>query len=297
MSRVTDLLGSRYPVIQGAMGVICNPELVAAVSEAGGFGLLATAFARDPEVVKDQAKATKQLTDKPFGANLFVMNPLASKFAEAMAEEGVRCVTVSGGSPKELIPMLHDMGIKVIVVVPTVDVARGVEAAGADAVVAEGAESGGAQGLKASSTMVLVPAVVDAVNLPVIAAGGVGDSRGYKAAFALGAEGVQVGTRFIATKECIAHDNYKGTILGAKETGTGLVDMGRFRIRALRTDLVEKMLKGEEPTDRAFTGEAVEASWIKGDLEAGVLPAGEIAGLISEAPSVKEVIEEMVGKE
>ena len=294
MSRVTDLLGSRYPIIQGAMGVICNPELVAAVSEAGGFGLLATAFAKDPEFVRDQAKATKQLTDKPFGANLFVMNPLASKFAEVLAKEGVKCVTVSGGSPKELMPMLRDMEIKVIVVVPTVDVARGAEAAGADAIVAEGAESGGVQGLKVSSTMVLVPAVVDAVNLPVIAAGGIGDSRGYRAAFALGAEGVQVGTRFITTRECIAHDNYKTLIAESKETGTGLVDMGRFRIRALRTPLVEKMLKGEESTDQAFAGEAIEASWLKGDLAAGVLPAGEIAGLISDVPLAKEVIEEMV---
>lgn len=295
MSRITDLLGCPYPVFQGAMGVISNPELVAAVSEAGGFGLLATAFARDPEIVRDQAKATKQLTDKPFGANLFVMNPLASKFAEVLAEQGVRCVTVSGGSPKELIPMLHDMGIRVIVVVPTVDMARGAEAAGADAIVAEGAESGGVQGLKVSSTMVLVPAVVDAVNLPVVAAGGIGDSRGYRAAFALGAEGVQVGTRFIASKECIAHGNYKSFILGTKETDTGLVDMGRFRIRALRTPLVERIFKGEEPTDQAFAGEAIEASWLKGDLEAGVLPAGEISGLISGVASVKEIIEEMVG--
>jgi len=295
MSRVTDLLGCRYPVIQGAMGVISNPELVAAVSEAGGFGLLATALARNPEFVREQAKVTKQLTDKPFGANLFVMNPLASKFAEVLAEQGVKCVTVSGGSPKELILLLRDMGIKVIVVVPTVDLARSAEAAGADAIVAEGAESGGVQGLKVSSTMVLVPAVVDTVNLPVIAAGGIGNARGYRAAFALGAEGVQVGTRFIAAKECIAHKNYKAFILGTKETGTGLVDMGRFRIRALRTPLVERMFKGEAPTDQTFAGEAIEASWLKGDLDAGVLPAGEVSGLISGVASVKEIIEEMVG--
>ncbi len=295
MSRVTELLGSKYPIIQGAMGVICNPELVAAVSEAGGFGLLATAFAVDPEILRNQVKSTKALTNRPFGANLFVMNPLTEKFAQVLAEEGVKCVTVSGGSPKALIPMLHHMGIKVIVVVPTVDVARGAEAAGADAIVAEGAESGGVQGLKVSSTMVLVPLVVDAVNLPVIAAGGIGDSRGYRAAFALGAEGVQAGTRFIATKECVAHANYKATIMESKETGTGLVDMGRFRIRALRTPLVERMLKGEEATDRAFAGEAIEASWLEGDLEAGGLPSGEVAGLIHAVPSVGEVIKEMVG--
>jgi len=191
MSNISELLGSQYPVIQGAMGVICNPELVAAVSEAGGYGLLATAFAEDPQEVRDQVRKTKELTDNPFGANLVVKNPLAAKFAEVLAEEGVGAVTVSGGSPKELIPFLQEQGIKVIVVVPTVDAARGAEAAGADAIVAEGAESGGAQGFGGVSTIVLVPAVVDAVNVPVIAAGGIGDSRGYRAAMALGAQGVQ----------------------------------------------------------------------------------------------------------
>jgi len=294
MSRVTDLLGSRYPVIQGAMGVICNPELVGAVSEAGGFGLLATAFTKAPEILRNQVIATKKLTDKPFGANLFVMNPQVHKFAEILAEEGIKIVTISGGSPKELIPVLRDVGMKIILVVPTVDVAKSAESAGADAIVAEGAESGGVQGLKVASTMVLVPLVVDAVKIPVIAAGGIGDSRGYRAAFELGAEGVQVGTRFIATKECIAHANYKKNILESRETGTGLVDMGRFRIRALRTPLVERMLKGEEGAERAFTGETIEASWLKGDLDAGILPSGEVAGLISEIPSVKDVIKEMV---
>jgi len=295
MNRITDLTGSRYPVIQGAMGVISNPELVAAVSEAGGFGLLATAFGADPERLREQIRATKDLTDKPFGANLYVMNKLVKAFAQVLAEEDVKAVTVSGGSPKELIPMLRDMEIKVMVVVPTVDVARGAEAAGADAVVAEGAESGGVQGLKVSSTMVLVPAVVDAVDIPVIAAGGIGDSRGYRAALALGAEGVQVGTRFIATRECIAHGKYKDAVSGAKETGTALVDMGRFRIRALRTALVEKILRGEASNEQGFLPESVEASWLRGDLEAGLLPAGEIAGLFSGIPTVREVVEEMVG--
>lgn len=294
MSRVTELLGSRYPIIQGAMGVICNPELVAAVSEAGAFGLLATAFAQDPEAVRSQVQATKKLTNKPFGANLFVMNPLAQEFAKVFAEEGVKTVTVSGGSPKAIIPLLRELGMKIIVVVPIVGVAKGAEGLGADAIVAEGAESGGVQGLKGVSTMVLVPAVVDAVKVPVIAAGGIGDSRGYKAAMALGAEGVQVGTRFIATKECIANAIYKERIVESGDTGTGLVDMGRFRIRALRTQLVEKMIKEEKGPDNIFTTSAVEAAWLKGDLEAGVLPAGQVAGLISGIPSVREIIEEMV---
>jgi enoyl-[acyl-carrier protein] reductase II len=295
MSRINELLGSQYPVIQGAMGVICNPELVAAVSEAGGFGLLATAFAEDPEVVRDQVRKTRLLTDNPFGANLFVMNPLAAKFAEVLAEEGVEAVTVSGGSPKELIPFLHEQGIKVIVVVPTVDVARGAEAAGADAIVAEGAESGGVQGFGGVSTIVLVPAVVDAVNVPVIAAGGIGDSRGYRAAMALGAQGVQVGTRFIATKECIANGIYKKTIVESGEIGTGLVNMGRFQIRALRTPLAERMIKGEKGPDNIFTPAAMKEAWIKGNIEAGILPAGQISGMVHDILSVREVIEEMVG--
>ncbi len=295
MSRISELLGTQYPVIQGAMGVICNPELVAAVSEAGGFGLLATAFAEDPEEVRDQVRKTKELTDKPFGANLFVMNPLAAKIAEVLAEEGIGTVTVSGGSPKELIPFLHEQDIKVIVVVPTVDVARGAEAAGADAIVAEGAESGGVQGFGGVSTIVLVPAVVDAVSVPVIAAGGIGDSRGYRAAMALGAQGVQVGTRFIATKECIASGIYKKTIVESGEMGTGLVNMGRFQIRALRTPLAERMIKGEKGPDNVFTPAALKESWIKGNLEAGVLAAGQISVSVHDILSVREVIEEIVG--
>jgi len=276
------------------MGVICNPELVAAVSEAGGFGLLATAFAEDPEFLRDQVKATKKLTNKPFGSNIFVMNPLAQKFVEVLAEEGVRVVTVSGGSPKTLIPILHDLGIRVIVVSPTVEGAKGAESLGVDAIVAEGAESGGVQGFKGVSTMVLVPAAVDAVKIPVIAAGGIGDSRAYKAALALGAEGVQMGTRFIATKECIAHSIYKNTIVDSDETGTGLVNMGRFQIRALRTTLVERLIKGEESTRPGFTRQVMEDAWIRGDLQSGVLPAGQVAGLISDTPSVREVINETV---
>jgi enoyl-[acyl-carrier protein] reductase II len=295
MSNISELLGCQYPVIQGAMGVICNPELVAAVSEAGGYGLLATAFAEDPQEVRDQVRKTKELTDNPFGANLVVKSPLAAKFAEVLAEEGVGTVTVSGGSPKELIPFLQEKGIKVIVVVPTVDAARGAEAAGADAIVAEGAESGGAQGFGGVSTMVLVPAVVDAVNVPVIAAGGIGDSRGYRAAMALGAQGVQMGTRFIATKECIANGIYKKTLVECGEIGTGVVNLGRFQMRVLRTPLAEKMIKGERGPDNIFSPAAIKESWIKGNLEAGILPAGQVTGMIHDIISVREVIEEMVG--
>lgn len=277
------------------MGIICNPEFVAAVSEAGGFGLLATAFATDPEAFRSQVRATKELTEKPFGANLHVMNPLTQQFAQVLDDEGIRAVTVSGGSPKAVVPFLHERGIKAIAVVPTVDVALKAETLGIDAIVAEGAESGGMQGFRGASTMVLVPAVVDAVKIPVIAAGGIGDSRGYRAALALGAEGVQVGTRFIATRECIAHGNYKDAIVNSQETGTDLVDMVRFRLRALRTPLVQRVLDGEPMSGAGFTGPGLEESWIKGDLEAGLLPAGQVAGLVRNVPPVREVIEELVG--
>ncbi len=295
MSRVTELLGCEHPIIQGAMGVISNPEMVAAVSEAGGFGLLATAFAPDLETVRSQIRATRKLTDRPFGANLQVMNPNTAKIAGILVEESVSAVTLSGGSPRALVPLLQENGIKTLAVVPTVDVARKAAALGVDAIVAEGSESGGIQGHRGASTMVLVPAAVDAVDIPVIAAGGIGDSRAYQAALALGAEGVQVGTRFIASIECVAHENYKRTILELTETGTGLLNMGRFQVRALRTPLVEQVLATGEIAAEAFGGGGFEASWIEGDLSAGALPAGEVIGLIDEVSSVKEIIEEMVG--
>ena len=294
MSIVAQMLGCQYPVIQGAMGVISNPEMVAAVSKAGGFGLLGTAFATDPDVVLSQIKITKKLTDKPFGANLHAMNPLTPKFAEVMAEEGLPAVTLSGGSPKQIIPILHEHKMKAVVVVPSVDVACKAVDVGADVIVAEGSESGGMQGFNGASTLVLVPSVVDAVDVPVVAAGGIADSRGYKAAFALGAQGVQVGTRFIATKECIAHPNYKKIILETSDTGTRLVNLGRFQVRALNTPLVDRLLEGESMPQKVLNESSLEDSWVKGDLDAGTLPAGQVSGLISRILSVHEVIEEMV---
>lgn len=289
-----DILGCRYPVILGAMGVICNPSLVAAVSEAGGFGVLATAFIQDPEVVRRQAQAVKELTSKPFGANLHVMNPMAREFGEVLADEGVKCVTISGGSPKDLVPLLHDREISVIAVVPSVEVAIKARKLQVDAIVAEGAESGGMQGYSGVSTMVLTPAVVDAVDVPVVAAGGIGDYRGFNAALALGAQGVQVGTRFIASMECIAHSVYKTTILDSSATGVDLVDLGSFRVRVLKTPFaMELMEKGSASLD-GFAGIALEDSWIKGDLNAGILPAGQVVGLIHEIPTVKKIVQDMV---
>ena len=295
MTRVSELLNIEYPVLQGAMGVISNPKLVAAVSEAGGYGFLATAFATDAQFVRDQIRATKELTNKPFGANLFAMNPKALEFAAVVAEEGIGVVTVSGGSPKQLIPFFRARGIKVLIVAPTVDTACKAEALGADAIVAEGSESGGVQGFGGPSTMVLVPAVVDAVKVPVIAAGGIGDSRGYRAAMALGAEGVQVGTRFIATRECIAHDNYKRLVVESSDLGTLLINLGRFQVRALRTALTKRIEGGETEAIQFFGGSSMKDSWINGNVDVGILPAGQISGLVKDILSVKEVIREMVG--
>jgi enoyl-[acyl-carrier protein] reductase II len=295
MRDISELLGSRYPIIQGAMGVICNPEMVAAVSEAGGYGLLATAFLADPELLSRQIQAVKRLTDKPFGGNLMAMNPMSTTFAEILCEHGIRAVTTSAGSPKGLVSLLKGRGVKVLHVVANVDNAIKAEEAGVDAVIAEGTESGGIQGYKEASTMVLVPMVVDAVRIPVVAAGGIGDSRGYRAAFALGAKGVQVGTRFIASHECIAHVNYKKALCHAKETDTVLITRGKIRVRVIRTPFAEELL--ENPRDEAFGSLSgnLEEAWIRGNLKAYTLPSGQITGMIRKVKSIREIIEEMVG--
>jgi len=294
MKDISELLGSRYPIIQGAMGAICNPEMVAAVSEAGGYGVLATSFMSDPELLRSQIQAVRSLTDRPFGANLMAMNPMSATFAEVLCEHGIRVVTTSAGSPKALLPLLKDRGVKVLHVVANVDNAIKAEEAGVDAVIVEGSESGGIQGYRGASTIVLVPMVVDAVRIPVVAAGGIADSRGYRAAFALGAKGVQAGTLFIASQECIAHVNYKKALCDAKETDTILISRGKIRVRVVRTPLAEELI--DKPIDEAFSfvpGSREEA-WVKGDLDAYVLPAGQITGMIKEVKSVREIIEEMV---
>ena len=293
MYRVCEIFACTYPIIQGAMGVICNPEFVAAVSEAGGFGTLATSFAHKVEILEQQIAATKKLTDKPFGVNLQVMNPLTPEFVDVIVKSGIKTVTISGGSPKALVPILKSKGLNAVTVVPSAAIAVKSEALGVDAVIAEGTESGGIQGHKGSSTMVLVPAVVDAVKIPVIAAGGIADSRGYKAALALGAEGVQVGTRFIASQECIAHAVYKETILAQSEVDTRLANLGPFRVRALDTPYIDKIQK--DPSLFGKLGErGLEDSWVDGDLDAGMLPAGENVGLIHDIPAVADIIAEML---
>jgi len=294
MQDISELLGTKYPIIQGAMGVISNPEMVSAVSEAGGFGLLATAFLTDSDKLKDQIEGVKKLTDKPFGANLVALNPKSLEFAEILADAGIKAVTTSAGSPKAIMGFLKERGIKVLHVVANVANAIKAEAIGVDAVIAEGSESGGIQGFNGASTIVLVPQVVDAVKIPVVAAGGIGDSRGYRAAFALGAKGVQVGTRFIASQECIAHENYKDALIKANDTDTRVVNMEFAQARVVRTPLVDKMIDAPDKVDFTSMGNSLEEAWVKGDTEANTLPAGQITGMIKEIKSVKEIIQEMV---
>ncbi len=235
MNPITEMLGCERPIIQGAMAGISNPEMVAAVSEAGGYGLLASGGLPGEDALKVQLQAVRKLTDKPFGVNLVAMNPNSVAYVDVLADFGIKAVTTSAGSPAQLIPLLREKGIKAIHVVPTAALAAKVEAAGADAVVAEGTESGGMQGLNGVSTMVLIPAVVDAVSIPVLAAGGIVDSRGYKAAFALGAVGVQVGTAFMTSKECVIHADVKNLLVDAAETDTVLLRRGRICSRSVRT--------------------------------------------------------------
>jgi len=294
MEDISDWLGCRYPIIQGAMSVICNPEMVAAVSEAGGYGLLATGFQSDPDLLLSEIQAVRKITEKPFGANLVAINPNSLKFAEVLVEEGIRAVTTSAGNPKELVSFLKPNGVKILHVVPNVENAIRAEEAGADALIAEGSESGGIQGYLGASTMVLIPMVVDSVNIPVVAAGGIADSRGYRAAFALGAKGVQLGTRFIASPECIAHRDYKEALCEAKEIDTVLIKRERVRIRALRTPFSEDLLERHGDPVSMPTAESLNKAWKEGDFDAEVLAAGQITGMIKGVKPVREIIEEMV---
>jgi len=270
--------------------------MVAAVSEAGGYGLLASAFLTEPGPLREEIRAVKRLTDKPFGVNLMAMNPMSMAFAEILIEEGIKAVTTSAGSPKDLLSVLKPGGVKVLHVVPNVETALKAEDAGVDAVIAEGSESGGIQGYMGASTMVLVPLMVDAVKIPVVAAGGIGDSRGYRAAFALGAKGVQVGTRFIASTECIAHPNYKNALCEGKETDTLLVERGKVRVRVIRTPLSEELRKGGPDVAFRPSPGSLKEAWIGGNLAANTLPAGQITGMVRDVRSVREIIEEMVNQ-
>ena len=298
-TEVTELLGIEYPIIQGGMAWVAEHHLAAGVSEAGGLGLIAAASA-PAQWVRDQIHAARKLTDKPFGVNIMLMSPEADEVAKVIVEEGVKVVTTGAGSPEKYMKMWKEAGVKVIPVVASVALAKRMERCGADAVVAEGCEAGGHIG--ESTTMTLVPQVVDAVKIPVIAAGGIADGRGIAAAFMLGARGVQMGTHFVVTDESQVHENYKDRIIKAKDIDTRVT--GRTTghpVRALRNEMtrkyieVEKKGAGFEELEKLTRG-GLRKAVVDGDVANGSVMSGQIAGLVKERMSCQALIQKLVSE-
>ncbi|AYE33179.1 enoyl-[acyl-carrier-protein] reductase FabK [Clostridium septicum] len=293
-TRINKLLGIKYPIFQGGMAWIADASLAAAVSEAGGLGII-TGIA-PVEWVRSEIRKAKELTNKPFGVNIMLMADNVEEIAKLVCEENVKVVTTGAGSPGKYMDMWKEAGITVIPVVASVALAKRMEKAGADAIIAEGTESGGHVGQL--TTMALVPQIVDAVEIPVIAAGGIGDGRGVAASYMLGAEGVQLGTRFLVAKECTVHKNYKDKVLAAKDIDTDVT--GRITghpVRVLRTKLSREFIKLEKAGDIEKMEElgrgALARAAKDGDLDRGSVMAGQISGLINKEQSAKEIIDEI----
>lgn len=296
-TELTGLLGIEYPILQGGMAWVAEYHLAAAVSQAGGLGIIGAANA-PAEWVRDQIRKTKELTDKPFGVNVMLMSPCAEDVAHVVAEEGVAVVTTGAGNPEKYMDLWKNKNIKVIPVVASVALAKRMERSGADAVVAEGCESGGHVG--ESTTMALVPQVVDAVTIPVIAAGGIADGRGIAAALMLGAKGVQMGTRFVVTRECQAHENYKEKVIRAKDIDTRVTGRSTGHpVRTLRNEMTKKYLelegKGASLEELEYlTLGALRKAVQEGDVKNGSVMSGQIAGLVKEEKTCRELIESLV---
>ena len=296
-TRITEMLGIEYPIIQGGMAWVAEHNLAAGVSAAGGLGLIGGANAPG-EVVREEIRKARALTDRPIGVNVMLLSPHADDVARVVVEEGIKVVTTGAGNPEKYMQMWKEAGVKVIPVVSSVALARRMEKYGADAVIAEGTESGGHIGEE--TTMTLVPQVVDAVSIPVIAAGGIGDGRGIAAAFMLGAEAVQMGTRFVVAKESTVHENYKQRIIKAKDIDS--VVTGRTHghpVRGLRNQMTREYTKLEQE-GKSFeeleylTLGALRKAVQEGDVMNGTVMAGQIAGMISKEQTCKEMIDEMM---
>ncbi|TJX65202.1 enoyl-[acyl-carrier-protein] reductase FabK [Soehngenia saccharolytica] len=293
-TRVTELLGIEYPIIQGGMAWVATHELAAAVSEAGGLGIIAAGNA-PKEVVRDEIRAVKKMTNKPFGVNIMLLSPFVDEVVDTVLEEGVPVVTTGAGNPGKYLERFKEKNIKVIPVVPSVALAKRMEKEGVDAVIVEGTEAGGHIG--ELTTFALVPQVVDAVSLPVIAAGGIADARGFVAAFALGAEGVQMGTRFVLSTEAKVHENYKNLLLKAKDRDA--IVTGRTTghpVRVIKNKFTREFLELEkqnvplEELDKFGAGK-LRLAVVEGDVEQGSVMSGQIAGLINDIKPCKEIIE------
>ena len=296
-SRITELLGIEYPVFQGGMAWVAEHHLAAAVSEAGGLGIIGAASA-PAQVVREEIRKARELTDKPVGVNIMLMNPNAPEVARMVIEEGVKVVTTGAGNPVKFMKEFKEAGVKVIPVVASVAMARMMERGGADAVIAEGMESGGQIG--SITTMALLPQVVDAVKIPVIAAGGIGDGRGLAAAFMLGAEAVQMGTRFVVAQESIVHTNYKEKVLKAKDIDSEITGTSTGHpIRQIRNQMSREYLRlekegaGLEELEKLTLG-SLRRAVMDGDVVSGTLMAGQIAGLVKKKQSCREMIEEIM---
>ncbi len=297
---VCEMLGIQYPVIQGGMAWIADADLAAAVSNAGGLGLIA-AMNSNGEQLRAQIKKAKELTDKPFGVNLMLMSPYIEEAVDVVCQEKIKVVTTGAGNPAKYMDKLISNGVKVICVVASVALAVMVERMGASAVVAEGCESGGHVG--DTTTMALVPQVVDAVSIPVIAAGGIADGRGMAAAFMLGAKAIQMGTRFLTAKECNVHPNYKEKVLKAKDRDTIVTGKSLGHpVRALKNSMTREFSSKEN--DGVTTADELEKmgagalrrAAVDGDVKTGSCMCGQIAGLVKEEGTCKEIITSITGE-
>jgi enoyl-[acyl-carrier protein] reductase II len=297
MNRIKSILGSEYPIIQGGMANIATHKLCAAVSNAGGFGLIGSG-GWDENRVREEIRKTRELTNKPFGVNIMLMSPYAEAISDMVIEEGVKIITTGAGNPGIYMDKWHKAGIKVIPVVPSVALAKRMERNGADAVIVEGTEAGGHVG--ELTTFTLVPQVCDAVSIPVIAAGGIADSRGFDAAIMLGASGVQIGTVLLASNECPVHENYKNKIVKAKDTDS--VVTGRNTgapVRVLKNKMSRKYLQlakeqnvGLEEMEKLTLGSLSRAVF-DGDMEYGSIMAGQSAGLVKKIKSIEDILKDI----
>ncbi len=299
-SKICDLLGIEYPIFQGGMAWVADAQLAAAVSNAGGLGIIA-AMNMDGEMLRSEIRKLKTLTDKPFGVNVMLMSRYAEQVSDVVIQENVPVLTTGAGNPLLYMKKWLAAGIKVIPVVASVALAQMVAKRGASAVIAEGGESGGHIG--EANTLPLVPQVVDGIDIPVIAAGGIADGRGMAAAFMLGAEGVQLGTRFLVAKECNIHDNYKQKVLKANDTGT-MVSGRRsgHPVRALKSPFARAYAEMEKNPDVSdgqldeYGAGALRRAVVDGDTEKGSFLCGQVAGLVKREQTCKEIIEEIVAE-
>lgn len=297
MPTLLDILGSVYPIIQGPIGVLNSPCFVARVCEAGAFGILALGYVNDPEQARPLIEGVRALTERPFGANLVAINPHTPKLLEILAAAGVKTVTTAGGGTRRIYSIIHDLGMRGLHVVLSLQHALQAVAGGADGIVASGAESGGMRtGAPESTTMILVPMIVDHVDVPVVAAGGIADARGYRAARALGAQGVQIGTRLIAAQESPAHARWKQAILDATDGGTTLLPVGGgLATRVIVTPrLREAMKEAHGDLTGVYDAGRIPEAWVNGDFDLYPAGAGQTCVLIREIKTVREIVADMV---